>query len=1388
MEAQSPSQEAFSAMTKAESFHGFPGGDTQPMDTQVYRDYSKSMVHEEPAEETPVQASKQEHDHFNYGMTLTERTPHTYAEGDTGYVNLAQEWQREFPTVQSQGSDDMDDLLENSPPTEFQVPDIPHNASMPDTPSMAGNKHDRKGNILTSAPTTGKKTPGFSQLFGGDAGRGPMLSATQLFDQTQAPSSPIHDAPRSDPVISRPSPNLHQNFNMSSPSAFTTSPFATMHSRLSASAREPRDTYTSVRKSQEKKFARLRQESSILEGLESENEEEDVTKDSIRLNYERKRARKLLNDQARDDLKKVGAPSRPGSRLSANRQPAAKIEIDLVTPAPNPGEKDSDFTIASSDGESEEGQIGDEDACAFIEDHEEHVVAEDDGSVDDQDDDDVYDELGQAVLRSQGSMGEDIAQEHDGTDIELGITRNDLDSRSNQHEGNTTLPADETAGASSRVINTQQSAIIASQTGHQNPQDLALTRHRPVPSPRSSFLVPGSQYAAKTNEKQTQYPHQSLNTIEAVPSSPPIPNGSEFLQNISLHARREASSPFQRQYRSNSADMTRHEIPESDLPELAHASPGSGQPEVQAESYSMLPFSTARTHISMVPPSQRGTTSLNSPVKLLASQQDRMISPSPRRAAGVRHFADIANEEPSQSRGSAETDLNLEEILSDVITTEDKEFMRVVGSPKVAQTRTLRKIKHSKSNATGPESISEETAPPGPPTLVNAVGQETSSHNAQGSRGVQPEEAKQSTIDLPQQAVEAGTDKANELLNAFPGAIPSPSGTPESAKGREAAGAQAVIKLVSSYRPKRLSNATNPTDRRATTTNSTGRIAKPAPKTLKLKLKTYTAKVTAKPYTRNFSQNTSAAEDDIEPQKSEARDALGKAAPDDLALIAPHRLFAFFNGSQSKYNNYYPATWVSTRADGDSFEVRFDDGTVRSVKVDQVCSLILRVGDTVNELHEGGHAQACVVQGFGCVAQTEAESALGTDQFGRATLKVHAKPAGLRNSTSAIASDELKDVEVLLTNVYLTRRMWLRFKDRTFAPPASGRAVADRAETSSTAVQTPDADTPTSRSRRPGHGIMGVMGIMGASRLREESVASSVSRSSAGIFSDMAFTLSFGSENDAEKKSITRHIQRNGGLLLEDGFDELFDLPDFEGMSSTTSRKSGKQDIFQDALQLKPQFQHLGFVVVISNNFNRRVKYIQALSLGLPTLSARWIHDSVDPAKNPSLSSTDATSLDWGKYLLAAGKSSYLGDAICSRRIPTYPVHAAKLLKTISQRENLLNHAGALLVIPKKETHKRFPFLTLALGAGHAQRVNDLAEARALLLKNPTAWKWVYVDGDVIGHVVEAKWELNGRKGTKPKARGKGAEGILSARTADGVMVVGDEFVIQSLILGTLVD
>ncbi|KAK3088926.1 radiation sensitive protein rad9, partial [Teratosphaeriaceae sp. CCFEE 6253] len=68
--------------------------------------------------------------------------------------------------------------------------------------------------------------------------------------------------------------------------------------------------------------------------------------------------------------------------------------------------------------------------------------------------------------------------------------------------------------------------------------------------------------------------------------------------------------------------------------------------------------------------------------------------------------------------------------------------------------------------------------------------------------------------------------------------------------------------------------------------------------------------------------------------------------------------------------------------------------------------------------------------------------------------------------------------------------------------------------------------------------------------------------------------------------------------------------------------------IVQKGLVLKAKYKHLGFVALVADRHSRRAKYMQALALGLPTLSGRWLADSLD--------AEDDHPVPWAKYLLAA--------------------------------------------------------------------------------------------------------------------------------------------------------
>jgi hypothetical protein len=181
-------------MTRATSFHGFVGGDTQPMESQVYRDFTESMS--KSTGTTPKKTLM----HFDlntleeqhtYATSANGKTQNTMDQGDEGFVDLDGAWQRDDSPTAKSATSGYEELLAG-PETQSQDYTGAIGTFAPRTPGLA--KRKRSGDIPTSATdASSKKTPaGFSQLFGMSS-KMPILSATQLFEQTQA--QPMLHAP-----------------------------------------------------------------------------------------------------------------------------------------------------------------------------------------------------------------------------------------------------------------------------------------------------------------------------------------------------------------------------------------------------------------------------------------------------------------------------------------------------------------------------------------------------------------------------------------------------------------------------------------------------------------------------------------------------------------------------------------------------------------------------------------------------------------------------------------------------------------------------------------------------------------------------------------------------------------------------------------------------------------------------------------------------------------------------------------------------------------------------------------------------------------------------------------------------------------------------------------
>ncbi|KAI0427315.1 hypothetical protein F5Y09DRAFT_344794 [Xylaria sp. FL1042] len=287
-----------------------------------------------------------------------------------------------------------------------------------------------------------------------------------------------------------------------------------------------------------------------------------------------------------------------------------------------------------------------------------------------------------------------------------------------------------------------------------------------------------------------------------------------------------------------------------------------------------------------------------------------------------------------------------------------------------------------------------------------------------------------------------------------------------------------------------------------------------------------------------------------------------------------------------------------------------------------------------------------------------------------------------------------------------------------------------------------------------------------------------------GLFEGMVFAISFqdrqhsqrGRDKSVSKSSLEDMIRQEGGTILDDGFNTLFefDMP-------STSAKISPTPILSNSLKLLDD--ETGFAALIADGHSRKVKYMQALALGIPCLAPKWVTACISKKEIVS----------WSSYLLCAGSSTLLGDAIRSRDLQPYDASTAKLAQVISRRPRLLGESRILLIMKKaKNEEKRLPYVFLAqvLGATLV-RVHSVEEARAKLREVESrndAFDWVYVDD----HLHDTRNALFGSGSSdvisKKRKRMSVATDVRDDRPPKRIRTLNDELVIQSLILGRLIE
>lgn len=482
------------------------------------------------------------------------------------------------------------------------------------------------------------------------------------------------------------------------------------------------------------------------------------------------------------------------------------------------------------------------------------------------------------------------------------------------------------------------------------------------------------------------------------------------------------------------------------------------------------------------------------------------------------------------------------------------------------------------------------------------------------------------------------------------------------------------------------------------------------------------------------------------------------------ASVSPNRVFAHFNGDSSCF---YPAICTGIIPGNElRYRVHFDHGADAVVSGYVIKRLELWPGDickvdmegmrTKNfvvlearhpvETADGGH-QATLTEGI----------PVSRDVYGHECVLLCPK------NRQSDGDEQLNSgkFEMPISRVYITQTQWTAIRDRDFTFASDQMSTLTGLQTPFERLSTPS--TPASRTRRAKAAV-----------LPSHRATKAATDATGGLFTNMVITLT--NISSSTRLDQTKHlITSNGGRILEQGFDELFIVPDVSRPNSPSKRVSNNK------CQLTPKAKSVGFTCLIADEHWRGAKYMQALALGIPCLATRWIYNSL--AKQ--------TLLPLPPYLLAAGTSTFLDGATRSHTLDPMPEPKTSTLEEIvNSRSTMLSDTSVLLIMQKHEEGpmRHHIFLTQALGASKVAKVTSVEGAAKTISEAGEPWDWVYTHSDRVAEVEKVLYGgvMGGRGRKRKRTSGGGKDkaegGVKRPR------VVEHEFVIQSLILGQLAE
>lgn len=479
--------------------------------------------------------------------------------------------------------------------------------------------------------------------------------------------------------------------------------------------------------------------------------------------------------------------------------------------------------------------------------------------------------------------------------------------------------------------------------------------------------------------------------------------------------------------------------------------------------------------------------------------------------------------------------------------------------------------------------------------------------------------------------------------------------------------------------------------------------------------------------------------------------------------IAPNQILAPWRGQKRAY---YPATClgIPSGPSAERYIVQFEDSDPTEVPMSTVKKLELRIGDAVKVDMPAVPRVAHIIRGFDDKLDEEhlkkpsgSDLVPITDVYGFSSVILG--PKQRKSLPNGGLPGPENTVKVPISRIYLDTILWNQMKDRTFN-------FDDRTEASAVKLQTPDRhSTPGTPSTRLSRSIRFV----------------------GGIFSGMIFAVSYADEKD--KTHFTQLIKGNGGYITE-GFNDFLEVPSSVPLA-TPAKPSQAASLTKDNpnFRLANGAEEIGFACVVADKHSRRVKYMQALALNIPCLSGRWVEDCL--AQNRIID-WDLYLLPAGEstYLNGATKSRILpptpaANARFSQTIAGRPnlLRDQSVLMVMNRgKEEETSKAYVFLTYALGAAR-----VERVYDLKSAQSLLQ-EESKAGL---GCSWNWIYVHGydpDAIKKAFLGSGGSGSHTGSRKRKLShsmnciNGQELGLSPK----LIVVGNDFVCQSLILGRI--